>query len=94
VAVYLPMLGAAILVGRTYAHWIGWTCVVSGTMFLVGILAELAIPEAGLLNFFAQLVFIPGLIGLGVSVGRLAGRLPGSETSSVPATADVAASAG
>ena len=94
VAVYLPMLGAAILVGRTYAHWIGWTFVVSGTMFLVGILAELAIPEAGLLNFFAQLVFIPGLIGLGVSVGRLAGRLPESQTSAALGAADVAASAG
>ena len=63
-------------------------------MFLVGILAELAIPDAGLLNFFAQLLFIPALIGLGVSVGRLAGRLPESETSSAPGAADVAASAG
>ena len=88
VAVYLPMLGAAILVGRTYAHWIGWTCVVSGTMFLVGILAELAIPEAGLLNFFAQLVFIPALVGLGVSVWRLADRLP-EAAPAAPIAADV-----
>ena len=94
VAVYLPMLGTAILVGRTYARWIGWAFVVSGAMFLVGILAELAIPDAGILNFFAQLLSIPALIGLGVSVRRLAGRLPESETSSAPGAADVAASAG
>jgi hypothetical protein len=93
VALYLPMLGAAILVGHTYAHWIGWAFVVSGTMFLVGILAELAIPEAGLLNFIAQLVFTPALIGLGVSVGRLASRLPDAATSSASVGVDAAASA-
>jgi hypothetical protein len=92
VAVYLPMLGAAILVGRTYAHWIGWAFVVSGTMYLVGILGELANPDVGMLNFFAQLVFTPALIGLGVSVGRLAGRLPESPPAA-PVTADVAVGA-
>ena len=94
VAIYLPMLGAAILMGRMYARWIGWALVVSGTMYLVGILGELAIPDVGMLNFFAQLVFTPALIGLGVSVGRLGGRLPAAETPSAPAAADVAASAG
>jgi hypothetical protein len=93
VAVYLPMLGAAIIVGRTYARWIGWAFVVSGTMYLVGILGELANPDVGMLNFFAQLVFTPALIGLGVSVGRLAGRLPEVEASPAPVAADVGASA-
>ena len=94
VAVYLPMLGAAILVGRTYAHWIGWAFVVSGVMYFVGILGELANPDVGMLNFFAQLVFTPALIGLGVSVWRLAGRLPAAETASASVAVDVAASAG
>jgi len=94
VAVYLPMLGAAILMERRYAHWIGWAFVVSGTMYLVGILGELANPDVGMLNFFAQLVFTPALIGLGVSVGRLARRLPEPEASAPPLAVDVGAGAG
>lgn len=94
VAVYLPIVGAAILVGHTHRHWIGWGFVVSGLMFLVGILAELAIPEAGELNFYAQLVFTAAIIGLGVSVWRLADRSAEPAAPGPPVTIDAAVEAG
>lgn len=93
VGVYLPMLGVAILVGRMYARWIGWASIVSGAMFTIGILAELAVPEAGLLNFFGQLVFTAAMIGLGVSVWRHASRLPASGQPAATTTTDGALSA-
>ena len=75
IALFLGMLGTAILASQTYARWIGWACLISGALTLGGILVELAIPDALWAIFAAQLLFIVATIALARAIWRQADRL-------------------
>ena len=93
-ALFLGMLGAAILASQTYARWIGWACLSSGALTLGGILVELAIPDALWAIFAAQLLLIAATIAMGRAIWRQADRLEDPGPHVAPANLVMAAPEG
>lgn len=78
---YLAVLGTAILCGRVYARWIGWTAAASAVLVVSGNLLELAYNSAWAAVLAGFGLFLVIAIALGVSMWRNAGRLsPGLST--------------
>jgi hypothetical protein len=72
---YLAALGTAILCGRVYARWIGWTAAASAVLVVSGNLLELASDAAWAAVLAGFGLFLVVAIALGVSMWRHAGPL-------------------
>jgi len=80
---YLAALGVAILSGRVYARWIGWTAAVSAALVVSGDLLELASDAAFAAVLAGFALFVVLAIALGVSMWRHASRLSSSASTAV-----------
>jgi hypothetical protein len=89
----LVPLATAILVGHEYRHWIGWLCGVSATLVLVGIPAQLAVPDAAVIGGIGIELFLVALLALGVSMWRRAGRISHATAKVAPSGLDPAMAA-
>jgi len=70
-SLYLATLAVAILAGRVYTHWIGWTAAASAVLVLAGDLLNISFDAAFLAVLAGYVLFIVVLIALGVSMWRL-----------------------
>jgi hypothetical protein len=78
-ALYLATLATAILAGRVYSRWIGWTAASSAVLVLAGDLLTISFNAAFLSVLAGYVLFLVVLVALGVSMWRHAGR-PSSTT--------------
>ena len=90
----LVPLAAAILVGHEYRRWIGWLCAIAGTLVLVGVPAQLVVPDAAVIGGIGIELFLIALVALGVSMWRRAGRIARATATVGPSGLDPAVAAG
>ena len=90
----LVPLATAILVGHEYRRWIGWLCAAAAALVLIGVPAQLAIPDAAVIGGIGIELFLIALLALGVSMWRRAGRIAHATATVAPSGLDTAAAAG
>jgi hypothetical protein len=69
-ALYLATLATAVLAGRVYSRWIGWTAAASAVLVLAGDLFDVGFDAAFLVVMAGYLLFLVVLTALGVSMLR------------------------
>jgi hypothetical protein len=69
-ALYLATLATAILAGRVFARWIGWTAASSAVLVLAGDLLNIGFDAAFLAVLAGYVLFVVVLIALGVALWR------------------------
>jgi hypothetical protein len=76
-ALYLATLATAVLAGRVYARWIGWTAAASAVLVLAGDLFDIGFDAAFLVVIAGYVLFLVVLVALGVSMWRREDAVPG-----------------
>ena len=76
-ALYLATLATAVLAGRVYPRWIGWTAAASAVLMLAGDLFDIGFDAAFLAVIAGYVLFLVVLTALGVSMLRREDVVPG-----------------